>query len=406
MAVLSIGSPARARMTLTPQQSLWFDATRGLAAVAVLAYHVRYRFFADWSEVPRSAATFAFYTITSFGHDAVMVFFVLSGALISRSVMRATAAGRWSWTTYATARVSRLYVVLIPGLLLTLAWDVSGLMLFPDHPVYTGHPTGAWHDFFDVRRHLGFATLVGNALFLQAILVPTFGSNAPLWSLSFEFWYYVLFPLLWCMTIPTRPVVRVLGGAGALAVGILVGNTVMLYFPLWLAGALLWVLPSSRSVARWPRSALVAAATLFTGTLLAGHSILSDWPLIGRDYLIGLTFVLVLYVILHLGEGGKHGPMAAIARSLAGQSYTLYVVHVPLLVFLKAWLGGHAQWQPSARTIALATALTLGCLVYSHVVAQLTEARTDGVRRRIERWLGRSASGHAAELARQTGSGV
>jgi hypothetical protein len=32
------------------------------------------------------------------------------------------------------------------------------------------------------------AVLLGNALFLQGILTPVFGTNIPLWSLSFEFW--------------------------------------------------------------------------------------------------------------------------------------------------------------------------------------------------------------------------
>ena len=34
-----------------------------------------------------------------------------------------------------------------------------------------------------------------NAFFLQTIVGPTFGSNGPLWSLAYEWWYYVLFPL-------------------------------------------------------------------------------------------------------------------------------------------------------------------------------------------------------------------
>jgi hypothetical protein len=35
-----------------------------------------------------------------------------------------------------------------------------------------------------------------NAFFLQTIAGPTFGSNGPLWSLAYEWWYYVLFPLV------------------------------------------------------------------------------------------------------------------------------------------------------------------------------------------------------------------
>ena len=44
--------------------------------------------------------------------------------------------------------------------------------------------------------HLDAATFWGNLVFLQTILVPTYGTNALLWSLANEFWYYMLFPLL------------------------------------------------------------------------------------------------------------------------------------------------------------------------------------------------------------------
>ena len=385
--VALLGGRALSRMHLTPRHSLWFDAMRGIAAAAVLVYHIRYRFFADWSEVPHSAATLAFYTVTSFGHDAVMVFFVLSGALISRSVIRAGASARWSWLEYATARASRLYVVLLPGLFLTLVWDVAGLTLFPDHPVYTGRPTGAWHDFFDVRAQLGLETFAGNALFLQEILVPSFGSNAPLWSLSFEFWYYVLFPMLLWAVLPGSTLARLLCMVGAVAVGVLVGFTVLAYFPLWLAGFALWFLPSSRVVHEYPRAALAGALAVFTATLLACHSVLGFLPLVSRDYLIGGTFVAVLHVILHLRGEPTGGRASRAATLLAGQSYTLYVVHVPLLVFLRATLGGERQWQPSTITIAIAGALTVLCLVYAHGVAQLTEARTEVVRHQLRRWL-------------------
>jgi len=383
-----LGRRAASRMCLTRTQSLWFDAMRGLAAVAVLVYHIRYRFFADWSEVPHSASTLFFYTLTSFGHDAVMVFFVLSGALISRSVIRAGASGRWSWLEYAAARSSRLYVVLLPGLLLTLAWDMAGLTLFPGHPVYTGHATGAWHDFFDVRAHLGVDIFTGNALFLQAILVPTFGSNTPLWSLSFEFWYYVLFPMLCWAALPGTATTRVLCAVGALAAGALVGITVLEYFPLWLMGAGVWFLPMSRLVERHPEEILTAALVVLAATLLACHSALGSFPVVWRDYLIGGVFTAVVWVILHLrGESNQDGIASRAAKLLAGQSYTLYVVHVPLLVFLRAALGGPLQWQLSPATAAMAAGLGVLCLVYSYGIAQLTEARTELVRQRLRRWI-------------------
>lgn len=35
--------------------------------------------------------------------------------------------------------------------------------------------------------------LFGNLFMLQDVLTPTRGSNGPLWSLSYEWWYYCLF---------------------------------------------------------------------------------------------------------------------------------------------------------------------------------------------------------------------
>src|SRR5262249_807489 len=59
------------------------DLIRGLAAIAVLVYHVRYGFFVDYGELSApDHFSFLFYSLTAFGHDAVMVFFVLSGFFI------------------------------------------------------------------------------------------------------------------------------------------------------------------------------------------------------------------------------------------------------------------------------------------------------------------------------------
>ena len=141
---------------------------RGLAAVAVLVYHIRYRFFFDYHDLATSDPfTDLFYMLTAYGHDAVMVFFVLSGYFISGSVQRDRAANRWSWRRYAVNRLTRLYVVLIPGLLLTVFWDRLGLWLYPDHPIYSGAPQPWINDFFAVGDRLGLGDFLANLAFLQ-----------------------------------------------------------------------------------------------------------------------------------------------------------------------------------------------------------------------------------------------
>lgn len=117
--------------------SVHLDALRGLAALAVFWGHLRALLFVEFNAVDRkSAGVKAAYFLDGFGHLAVMVFFVLSGYLISASVIRAHAQGRWSWSWYGLNRATRLYVVLIPALLLTVVWDQAGMRLWGSGTVY------------------------------------------------------------------------------------------------------------------------------------------------------------------------------------------------------------------------------------------------------------------------------
>src|SRR5262249_23783089 len=156
----------------------------------------RYRFFLDFRDLKSpDALSLGWYTVTSFGHDAVMVFFVLSGFLVGGAVVNAFRQRRWNLRQYAVARATRLYVVLIPALALTAFWDRLGLHWFGQHTIYTGVADVFRHDFFNVSERAGLGALLGNLFFVQTVLVPPFGSNDALWSLAFEGWYYVMFPL-------------------------------------------------------------------------------------------------------------------------------------------------------------------------------------------------------------------
>ena len=141
----------------------------------------------------RTASLKTLYFLTGFGHQAVMVFFVLSGFLISSSILRSLSAGTWSWSGYAISRATRLYVVLIPGLLFGLLWDVLGKSLFASTGLYT-QPLGSFGGLV-VQDALTAGNFFGTLFFLQTIVCSSFGSNGPLWSIANEFWYYVLFPL-------------------------------------------------------------------------------------------------------------------------------------------------------------------------------------------------------------------
>lgn len=187
--------------------SVHLDALRGIAAVGVCLSHLRDFFFQDYPKLPHHNLLLAAYFISGLGHQWVIVFFVLSGYLVGGSVLRSFSLNRWSWRNYLLNRLTRLYVVLIPGLLFGGLLDVAGIHLFGPGGIYSGQ-TGTHELTFAVLNRLSVPILVGNYAFLQGIYVPTFGSNGPQWSLANEFWYYRVFPLLACALWPRLPVAR------------------------------------------------------------------------------------------------------------------------------------------------------------------------------------------------------
>src|SRR5437868_5279704 len=104
---------------LSNRGSTFLDLVRGLSALAVMAGHLRGLFFVPFDQANAPTALIgAVYFLTSLGHQAVVVFFVLSGYFIAGNVLRSLADQSWNWRGYLTRRLVRLSIVLIPALLL------------------------------------------------------------------------------------------------------------------------------------------------------------------------------------------------------------------------------------------------------------------------------------------------
>jgi peptidoglycan/LPS O-acetylase OafA/YrhL len=174
------------------------DMFRGLAAIGVMIGHARAFTIIDYSITKADTLWIqAFYFVTGLGHQCVIGFFALSGFLVGGRALRNIIDGNWTWPRYMVRRLTRLWMVLIPALLLTLGLDTAGENM--------GGRAGYEGSFYNLINSgptvaspadLSIATLAGNAFFLQTILVPTFGSDGPLWSLANEFWYYIMFPFV------------------------------------------------------------------------------------------------------------------------------------------------------------------------------------------------------------------
>lgn len=388
------------QLRLGDRASYQLDVMRGLAAVAVMVGHLRGLFFVQYADVLQPAASIKImYFITGLGHQAVMVFFVLSGFLISGSVFKAMLDRHWSWRWYFTRRLSRLYIVLIPALCLTALWDQLGMKLFGDSGVYLGLPSDQSILNFSVPERSGFQVFSGNAFFLQEIVVPTFGSNGPLWSLAYEFWYYLLFPCLVLATVSSGQWwKRIWYGCAAAIIAFGVGGRISLYFMVWLFGVAVLLIPRVRITRTYQRQLLITISlTVFLSALTLSRF---QWLGSGQvaNFMVGFGCAMLMYTITFADRADTSRASIGTSRAknlwtkLAGFSYTLYLVHLPPLVFLHAWVVtvGMPKWQPDHWHVLVALMIGLGILIYAWLISLITEEQTDRLRKLVEGFLNRS----------------
>lgn len=373
--------PPQARLRFSDTTaSVLLDAIRGIAATLVLLEHWRNAFFVDLLQVRNHRLLLGpVYLLCAAGHQAVIIFFVLSGYLISGSILRAFERNEWRWTQYLTHRLVRLWIVLLPALLLGALWDHLGLHSQWAPAMYSGANYN--HMIADVQQSLSWRDFLGNAAFVQTILVPTFGSNGALWSLANEFWYYILFPLAACIAwrVYRKPLSVAICGIAFCTASIFLTRDILLGFPVWLLGVLLHFIPRRTTSVFLRIVAAIAYAVAFFGAAVLEHR---GWraPQALSDLLLGVATFGFLWVLLGAVGEAKPTVSSRLSRAAARFSFTLYVAHTPILIFLVALLAHDTRWIPGLKTGAVALAALLVVIAYAWLLATVTEFRTDRVR--------------------------
>jgi peptidoglycan/LPS O-acetylase OafA/YrhL len=359
-----------------------FNAIRGIAALAVCASHLRAFLLVRFPEVQTAShVDRIFYFVTGLGHQAVVIFFVMSGWLVGGSVWQQQLSGRFSWRDYATARLTRLWIVLVPALLWTIGSDTIGTWLSggvgydgSQRDVLSSGPGG------DAPISLTTTTLIGNIFFLQTILVPVMGTNGPLWSLANEFWYYLMFPLL-AFAWHRRSSYRAFGlGMFGLVILLVLPTAIRDAFAIWLLG---WfgsiVYPNVRAVVAKPLA--LVSLILLAAALAASKQGFA----IGSDLVLGITATGLLVGLRAVPNTRVLFPWVRSAAShLARISYTLYLFHFPLLALF--FFSLHLQQQqPTGLAYVEFVGLLAAVLVIATALWYLFERRTDSVRRILSR---------------------
>lgn len=337
--------------------SIFLDLVRFSAACIVLFNHLTMK---DLNGV---------LPFVRWGHDAVVIFFVMSGFVISY----ATSCRKRDATEYAVARLGRLYSVVVPALLLTYVFDLAGRAVDPD--LYKTVP----EDF-------PLARMLINLLFLQQnwnLMVSPF-SNTPFWSLGFEFWYYLIF----------GAAIFLKGFIKYVAVFLLclcAGPRILVFMPLWLFGVFAFRLYTHWNPSPAVRRCLLGAATAGMMYLLFVENplefvyneardsfpdrymqvgpvsiFIGDMFRLPQDLLLGLAFALMLINVRgEIPEGRLWKQGARAIRYFAGATFTIYAFHKPMIYFFIACLKVDRM---SASGLLLTSALVfVSCLFLSYI---------------------------------------
>lgn len=370
--------------------STHLDLLRGLASLLVFIGHLKFLLFLEYSEVSNPNFFIKrFNSLTGLGHQCVIIFFVLSGFFISASVLRTIQQKRWSWINYLVTRLTRLYIVLIPALLLSSFWDFLGIKIFgtAQDSFYGEKFYNSYLATYKILENFTPQNFLGTIAFLQTIYVDLFGSNKVAWSLAYEFWYYILFPsiilLFWVKSLK----LRVFYGVLTSVILLMVGSEIRIYFLVWLMGALINISHTSKYLNNKNilnslsfLSILILCITLTIARFLPSEEI--------ADFLIGISTAVMIYLLVNNpSKIRQEGAYEKFSKGLAGCSYTLYLVHMPILCFIRACIIDDRPWQPDIFHLFLGLIIGVFVFLYAIVIAHFTEAKTDRFRNIIMSWI-------------------
>jgi len=333
--------------------SVYLDLTRLCAAVLVFLMHSHYYLTPQLTY------------FVSYGRESVAIFFVLSGFVIAF----VSNEKETDWRDYSVARLSRIYSVAIPAILVTIVADFIG----------THYNFAAYQDLIFYRREsvdsvLSYLLFANQLWFRHVVL----GACEPYWSLGFEVWYYAIFGLFFYI----RPT-----GAKYLFVGLallICGPKIVMYFPLWLFGCLAYVAVKRDAVSREMGVAFfVGSAALLillfkalykqiTPTdMYRTYAFAQELSNFAYFHILGLLVMINIIAFAAMSRRRTLWPawLASRIRWAAGASFTLYLVHQPIEVMISA------VWPQCRENLAYGLVAVAATLVFAFALAEFTERR-------------------------------
>ncbi len=347
-------APARDRIVA-------LDGLRGVAALLVVLYHIR----PELARLPLPRWVFDFL------HGAgvmVDIFFVLSGFVLARLMLRAETWG--DARRFIERRVRRFF----PLHLTALAISFLTLAVIIATYVHRGAAEANWPSWVE-RNSTPWAWL-SSLFLLQGWVGPDRAGYSPAWSLSVELWLNVAFIIVMVLAAKIRA--RWLVGAAFAAAGVALllsvsyktSNTVgatgvgrgLAGLGLGVVMYQLYVRYRDRAL-RWAGLGAVIAIVALVDLVLSATFVFR------HQYLpVTVVAAIAVFMLAVPATGPMHAVFSTpVMRWLGSRSFALYALHMPVIVALRAL--GIVLHTPRATWLMWVTGL--GVPIFALVAADL-----------------------------------
>ena len=341
----------------------WLDVIRFVAALMVVFCHSRNDFFLPYGELSPEQQTplsMAFYALGRLGHEAVIVFFVLSGFLVGGAGLKRIFNQSFNLKSYAIDRLVRIYLPLISSIFLFL---VTCIIL---------------------RKPFDIICAIGNLLNLQESFVePLVG---PYWSLAYEMWFYISVAAFYLIIRNGKGKWWGLAIMGMIGV-VFVNGLDFFYFFLWLLGAFSFLtLPKKGNKLVLIVSVVIMLLSMaLTQILSDSHSVSIIIPGVSNYKMAEL--LLALSICVFIQQIIQFPPKRNFSRiveeklgSCAKFSYTLYLSHRIFFLLLFAFVYKQGIGQFNAKDLLIYLSFLIVSVVLCWLFYMITERYTQYIK--------------------------
>lgn len=337
--------------------SIYLELARIVATLIVFMAHglIFYHPLAELNETAK------------FGRDGVIIFFVLSGFVITWCANEREKSVR----TFIVNRASRIYSVALPGIVIGFIAGIAAAVHAHQDMPYQLHKLWLYLPLY--------VTFTGNFWHLS----ETPPGNFPYWSLNYEVWYYVIFGTFYFVR-------RWFRWPAVFGLLFLVGPQIIELLPLWLLGSgLYYARHGIKLRAPLARAGIILSCCLyFVIKLYAIDNRIDDYnsalwrflfnasegfpPQLLGDYALGLlvaiNFICALNARITFTPDAEH----LIKRS-ASYSFSFYLFHIPIFSILRLFLSENRIFMIYLMVLLFTSAIVI-------VLARFTEHKKSAYR--------------------------